>query len=194
LAEHSRRAGVGSWLAAAVALAGMITLSCTRQAGQPRPEEPTAGSSSSGTATPRPDDLDFCQVLTPADFPFEPSNRFPPKSETGSDGNCGWIANKGDNPFDDFLTDVGPLAVPFDRYKPPELAPNGRSTVIADRPAWVGTSLPSDVGTGCDAVFGSADRSIVIVLIDETENHPDPCQTVIELAEIVASRTPPPAE
>jgi len=31
-------------------------------------------------------------------------------------------------------------------------------------------------------------------LIDETENHPDPCQTVNALAEIVASRTPPPTE
>ena len=194
MAERNRRASTGWWLVAAFLLIGLITLSCTRLAGQPRPVETLSSPSVSGTTSARLDDLDLCRVLTPADFPFEPSSRFPAESERDADGSCGWIANKGNNPLDDFVTHVSVLRVPFDRYKTPELAPNGRSAVIASRPAWVGTGFPSGVGTDCEAAFGTADGTIVVLLIDETENHPDPCHTVIALAEIVASRTPPPTE
>jgi hypothetical protein len=191
LAELSCRAHVLRRLVVGVLLAGLIT-SCTQVAGQPRPVDGASSSPAPSMTTTSLDGVDLCQLLTPADYPFEPGTRFPPSKEVDPDGACGWVVHKGDGLFDTFLTGVGLKRFPFDRYIPPVTMQNGRSAVVAGRPAWVGTVLPSGVGIDCDVAFGTADRTIIVQVDDHTEGHSDPCQTVLELAEIVASRTPPP--
>jgi Protein of unknown function (DUF3558) len=190
VADRGRR----TWLTVTIALVGAATLSCTTVNGEPRPAEAALIPPAPDTAVAQPDDLDLCAVLTPEDFPFEPNRRFPTKKVIDPNGTCSWSAHKDENPLDGFLTGVSLLEMPFGEYRSPPTAVNKQRVVIAGRPALVETVFSAGVGTDCDAVFGTADRTIVVSLIDETENHPDPCQTVVELAKLVASRTPPPTE
>lgn len=180
-------------LLAVLAAASAFTAGCAQETGRPRPvsnSSSAASGPSPGPAARSIDDLALCELLTPADFPFSSSRQFPPKKRP-EPTSCVWLANK-DADISNFITNVGMLPISFSQYQPPDSSPNGRATEIAGRPAWVGTVFPTDVDESCGAVFGAADGLISMVLLDETDGHPDPCLTVVDLAEKVAERTPPP--
>ena len=183
-------------LLTALAVTGLVVSACGREPGQPRPVPSgttSQNSPSSSTAAQSVRDLDLCALLTPDDFPVEEAPGDTPLKSSDPNAGCGWTISV-DNAGSTFSAGVAMRPVPFSRFVPPPQSPNGRYTEIAGRKAWLGEALPQDVDVGCGAAFGAADGLLDVVLTDETGRGVDPCQTAVELAEIVISRTPPPTE
>jgi Protein of unknown function (DUF3558) len=193
VANLNRRTTVMLLLIALAVTGLVIVAACSHEPGQPRPapsgtvsQNPT----SSSTTVQSVRDLDLCTLLTPADFPVPATPGDTPIKSSSPSAGCTWTISV-DNAGSTFTAGVSARAVPFSQFVPPPGSPNGRSAEIVGRPAWLGNPL-SDVDQGCSAAFGAADGILMTSVTDETDRGVDPCQTVAELAEIVASRTPTP--
>jgi hypothetical protein len=192
LGKHSRWS-IGIALAAVLAFTVTGT-ACGRETGRPRPEGVPPTPSATTSSAPEAGAFDPCEVLTPEDYPFEAHELYPPEPRRLPDGTCVWIARKSRNPLDLLTTSVGTRSNPFREFNPPPAAKNIRSTTIAGRAAWLYSVFQSEVGSACEAAYGSADLTVFVGVDDQTVDHPDPCQTAVQLAEIVAARIPPPNE
>ncbi len=183
----------------AVALVGCAAVGCsTVEAGHPRPAPAAMTTVTSGPGAPpnapavtSVEELDLCALLGPDDFPVDAAPGDVPLKLDEAEA-CAWTISI-DNAGSVFSAGVGAQAVPFSRYLPSPISPNGRYTEISGRRAWLGNPF-RDVGEGCSAAFGSADGFLTVTVGDYTGRGVDPCVTATGLAELVIARTPPPDE
>lgn len=178
-------------LAGTLGLAGLAAAACGEIAGEPRPVLASIddGESPGGPAVASVDELDLCELLTPADFPVAAAPGEEPLREV-TDSACVWTVSI-DNAVGTFSAGVSARRIVFRDFVPPPGSPNGRAAEIDHRQAWIGNAFgPADVE--CAAVFGAADGTISVSTFDFTDRGIDACETVTGLAETVIARTPPP--
>ena len=133
----------------------------------------------------------MCGLLTPGDFPVQPGAGGTATQEPQYDGDLCSTSVQLKDILSVLVSTIERRIRPFSQFTPPSSSKNGKLTEISGRKAWVGNPF-SDVDKGCVAVFAAADGYISLSVTDETGRGVDPCQTVVALAEKVASRTAAP--
>lgn len=189
-------------ISAFAGIAFFFMAACTSaNQGVPMPQTPFSTSAPSGDHSPTTsemntqkslNDLDMCELLTPADLPIQAGEGGKTKHELKDAGSACEVAVQMSDIFSIIVVKVSREPIKFSRYNPPAGSPNGKFTEIGNRKAWVGNPVASASDKHCFTAFGSADGYIALTITDETERGVDPCVTATGLAEKVIPRTPEP--